>query len=121
MFTNCFFFFYVNESKAMNYLKIPSTFLMDSQVALVVKNLPANLGDIRKAGWTPPSRRSSGGWHGNPLQYPCLENPIVREAWWATVHRVAELNRTEVTWHAGTYIFTLYIGVTTCVPMADSY
>ena len=54
-----FFFFYVNESKVMNYLKIPSTFLMGSQVALVVKNLPDNSGDIRNAGWIPWWRRSA--------------------------------------------------------------
>ena len=42
------------------------------------------------------SGRSPGGGHGNPLQYSCLENPIDREAWWATVHGVTELNTTEV-------------------------
>ena len=34
--------------------------------------------------------RSPGGGHGNPLQYPCLENPMGRGAWWAAVHRVAQ-------------------------------
>ena len=34
--------------------------------------------------------RSLGGGHGNPLQYSCLENPMGREAWWATVHKVAK-------------------------------
>ena len=46
-----------------------------SQVALVVKNLPANAGDIRDAGSIPGSRRSPEGGHGDPLQYSCLENP----------------------------------------------
>ena len=46
-----------------------------SQVALVVKNLPANAGHIRNAGSIPGSGRSPGGGHGNPLQYSCLENP----------------------------------------------
>ena len=46
-----------------------------SQVALVVKNLPANAGDVRDTGSTHGSGRSSGGEHGNPLQYSCLENP----------------------------------------------
>ena len=48
---------------------------MASQVALVVKNLPANAGDIRDAGSTPGLGRSPGEGHGNPLQYSCLENP----------------------------------------------
>ena len=60
-----------------------------SQVVLVVKNLPANAGDIREAGLIPVLGRSPGGDHGNPLQYSCLENSMVRGAWWATVHRVA--------------------------------
>ena len=51
----------------------------------VVKNLPANAGD---AGLIPESRRSPGEGNGKQLQYSCLENPIDREAWWATVHRV---------------------------------
>ena len=46
-----------------------------SQVALVVKNLPANAGDLRDGGLIPGSGRSPGGGRGNPLQYSCLENP----------------------------------------------
>ena len=61
-----------------------------SQVALVVKNPPANAGDIRDVGSVPGSGRSPGGGHGNPLQCSCLENPMHRGAWWAAVHRVAE-------------------------------
>ena len=59
-------------------------------MALVVKNLPANGGDMRDAGSTPGSGRSPGGEHGNPLQYSCLENPTDRGAWQAAVHTVAE-------------------------------
>ena len=59
-----------------------------SQVALLVKKLPANGGDIRDAALIPGSGRSPGERHGNPLQYSCLENPMDRGAWWATVHRV---------------------------------
>ena len=59
-----------------------------SQVALVVKNLPANAGDIRDVGSISGSGRSPGGGHGNPLQYSCLENPMDRGAWRAIVHRV---------------------------------
>ena len=61
-----------------------------SQVALAVKNPPANAGDIRDAGSIPGSRRSPGGGHDNLLQYSCLENPMGRRAWWAGVHRVAK-------------------------------
>ena len=59
-----------------------------SQVVLVVKNLPANAGDIRDTGSIPASGRFPGGRHGNPLQYYCLENPMDRGAWRATVHWV---------------------------------
>ena len=59
-------------------------------VALMVKNPPANAGDVRDMGSNPGSGRSSGGGHGNPLQYSYLENPTDRGAWQATVHVVAE-------------------------------
>jgi len=52
-----------------------------SQVVPVVKNQPANAGDIRDVGLIPGLGRSSGGEHGNPLQYSCLENPTDRGAW----------------------------------------
>ena len=52
----------------------------------VVKNLPANAGD---AGLISRLGRSSGGKNGNPLQYSYVENPMDREAWRATVRRVA--------------------------------
>ena len=55
----------------------------------VVKNLPANVEDVRDVGSIPGSRRCPGGRHSNPLQYACLENPMDRGAWWATVHGVA--------------------------------
>ena len=51
----------------------------------MVKNLPANAGDIRDAGSTSGSGRSPGVGNGNPLQYSCLENPIDKGAWQATV------------------------------------
>ena len=60
-----------------------------SQLALV-KNLPANAGDIRDMGSIPGSQRCPGGGHGNPLQRSCLENPIDRGAWLAIVNRVAK-------------------------------
>ena len=66
-----------------------------SLVALVVKNPPASAGDIREVGSIPALGRSPGGGQGNPLQYSCLENPMDRGAWWATVHRVAK-NQTQL-------------------------
>ena len=61
-----------------------------SQVAVVIKNPPASAGDIRDVGSIPGLGRTPKGGHGNPLQYPCLENPMDRGAWRATVHRVAK-------------------------------
>ena len=68
-----------------------------SQVALVVKNPPANARDVRDAGLIPRLGRSSipglvrspGGGHSNPFQYFCLENAMDRGDWQAMVHRVA--------------------------------
>ena len=64
-------------------------------VALVLKNLPASVGDIRDGCSIPWLERSSGEGHGNPIKYSCLENPMDRGAWWATVHEVAESDMTE--------------------------
>ena len=61
-----------------------------SQVALMVKNPPANAGEVRDAGSIPGSGRYSGGGHGKPPQYSCLENPMDREAWLVIVHRVSK-------------------------------
>ena len=61
-----------------------------SQVALLVRNLPANAGDVKDAGSIPGLERSSAGGHGNTLQYSCLENLMDRGAWWATGHGVAK-------------------------------
>ena len=59
-------------------------------MALVVKNLPANAGGVRDSGLIPGLGGSPRGRHGNPLQYSCLEDPMDREAWRATAHRVAK-------------------------------
>ena len=61
-----------------------------SQVAQVVKNSLANTGDLRDLGSILGLGRSPGGGHGNPLQYSCLENPMDRGAWRATVHGVTK-------------------------------
>ena len=67
---------------------------MASQVVLEVKNPPTN---ARDAGSIPESGKFPGVGNGTPLQYSCLENPMDRGAWWATVHRVEESGMTEVT------------------------
>ena len=59
-------------------------------MVLVVKNAPANAGDIRDMGLIPGSGRSPGEGLGNLLQYSCLEKPTDRGAWLATVHVVAK-------------------------------
>ena len=66
---------------------------MDPQVAQTVNSPPCNSGDL---GSIPGWGRSPGGGHGKPLQYPCLENPMDKGAWWATFHGVAkELDSTQ--------------------------
>ena len=86
-----------------------------SQVALVVKNPPVNSGDIRDAGLIPGSGRSPGGRHDNPLQYSCLENPMDRGAWQATVHRVtkSQTQLKRLSSHTHTLLVHLWNG--TCV------
>ena len=66
---------------------------MGFPVAQTVKNLPANAGDL---GSIPGLGRSHRGAHGNLLQYSCLENPMDREAGWATVHGVAKTVRQDL-------------------------
>ena len=63
---------------------------MASQLALVVKNPPAKAGDVKDTGLISGLGRSPGEGKDNPLQYSCLENPMDRDAWQATVHRVAK-------------------------------
>ena len=82
----------------MHWRSLPFSILYwASQVALAIKNPPANAGDIRNTGLIPGSRRSLGGRHGNPCQYSCLENSMDRGAWRATVHRVA-WSQTQLKW-----------------------
>ena len=63
----------------------------------MIKNLPANVGDV---GSIPGSGRSPGGGHGNPSQYSCLENPMDRGACRATVHGVTT-SQTQLSMHTG--------------------
>ena len=66
-----------------------NTFLINTtQGSLVIKNLPASAVDMRDTGSIPGSGRSPGEGNDNPLQHSCLENPMDRGAWWATVHGV---------------------------------
>ena len=59
-------------------------------MVLVVKNLPANAGDVKDVGSIPGSGISLGEEHVNQLQYSCLENSMDRGAWWAMVHCIAK-------------------------------
>ena len=68
-----------------------------SQLVLVVKNPPANAGDIGVVGLIPGLGRFPGGGNGNPLQYSCLENAMDRGARQATAHGATELDTTEAT------------------------
>ena len=77
-------------------LGVPSTGA--SQVALVAKNLPASAGDTRDLGSIPGSGRSPQEGKGSLLQYSCLEVPMDRGVWWATVRGVSQ-SWTDVTKH----------------------
>ena len=73
-----------------------------------VKNPPANAGEPRGAGSVSGLGRSPGGKHNNPWQYSCLENPMDRESWQTTVHRVTK-SRTQLKWlstHTCTFSWT---------------
>ena len=73
----------------------------------MVRSLLANAGDIRDMGLIPGSGRSSGGRHGNPLQYSYLENPVDRGAWRATVHGISK-GQTRLKGLSCAQIFVLY-------------
>ena len=66
----------------------PLASVMGFPGGLVVKESSCNAGALKDAGSIPGWGRSPGGGHGNPLQHSCLENPVDRGAWWATVHGV---------------------------------
>ena len=86
------------ESELLYYFRIlrfsataqNSYFEFLSAVFQQLKNPPASAGDIGTASSIRMSGRSSGGGHGTPLRYSCLENPMDRGAWWATVHSAAQ-------------------------------
>ena len=64
-----------------------------SQVALAVKNPPANAEDTRDVGLIPRWGRSPGEGNGSTIQHSCLENSVGRGAWWAVVRRTARVRR----------------------------
>ena len=66
-------------------------------MAGLVKNPPASVGNAGDMGLIPGLGRSPGGGHGNPLQYPCLGNPMDRGAWWAAVLGVTKAGHDLVT------------------------
>ena len=74
------------------------------------KESACDAGDIKDVGSIPELGRSPGGGHGNPLQYSCLESPMDREAWQATVHRVSnsqtQLKQLSTRVHAHTHTHT---------------
>ena len=88
----CIIWFHSHEiSTTGRFTEIGSNLVTEeTQVALVVKSLPANAGDVRDVGSISGLGRSRGGGHGNPLLYSCLENSMERGSWKATVHRVSK-------------------------------
>ena len=87
-------------------------------MVLLVKNPLVNSGDEKDTGSIFGSGRSPGEGHGNPLQNSCLEDPMDRGAWWATVHRVAKswtrLKRLHTHTHKHTHTHTHTLWVELC-------
>ena len=91
---------YISQETLINWH--PSNY-MASQVVLVVKNPPANVGDARDADSIPGLGKSPGVGSGNPLQYSCLQNSMDREAWQATAHGVAKSQTRLSNWALSNY------------------
>ena len=81
-----------SERQVRPELRTTALSIWASQVVLVLKNPPANAGDL---GSIPGWGRPPGIGNGIPLQYSCLENPMDRGSWWATVHRTT---KSELKW-----------------------
>ena len=94
--------------------------IFETQAVLMVKNPPANAGDIRDADLILGSGRSLGGRHGNPLQYSCLENPIDSGAW-GIVHSITK-SLTWLKW-LSTHMFNLINTLSTrlTIPILCTY
>ena len=122
----CYFPFHVQWELSMFPLFLPILsfgwynlrfyiqFIWVSHMALVVKNPPANAGDITDVGLIPGLGRSLGGGHGNPLRYSCLENPMDRGGWQATVHWVSK-SQTRLKWLSKYSTHTVYIVTESCL------
>ena len=82
-------------------------------MVLIIKNPPANSGDIRDPGSMSLSGRSPGGGYGNPLQNSCLENLMDRGASWATVHRITKSQTLlkQLNTHVKNVIGKCYLGI----------
>ena len=76
-----YYCYLIHSPQGKHLLSISSPSWGVSQVVPVVKNPPANARDIRDVSLIPGSGRSPGGGHGDPFQYSCLENPMVRGVW----------------------------------------
>ena len=72
------------------YLHVSNCPSLASHEALVVKNSPSNVEDVRDTSSVPGWGRSPGEGHGNPLQYSCLKHSMDRGSWWTVVHRVSK-------------------------------
>ena len=90
-----------------------SVFIKIKCISIYIRGFPGgsvgkesafSAGDARDTGLTPGSGRSPGGGHDNSLQYSCLKNPMVRGAWWATVHKVTK-SQTRMSTQASIYIY----------------
>ena len=86
-----------------------------SQMELVVKNVPASAEDVREVGSVSGLGRSPRGWHGNPLQYSCLENPVDRGAWQAAVPGLQRV-RQDGRMHASLFVLLGKVSLTDLPP-----
>ena len=87
------------------YMELPSYHLLPTTICASGKESASQCRSHLRGGCSvPESGRSPGGGHSNPLQYCCLENPMKREAWWATVHGVTK-SQTQLS------VWTLKLGV----------
>ena len=98
--------------RTVRFLFCGKTLHVGFQVVLVIKNPPANAGDIKDAGSIPGKGRAPGRGHSNPLQYSCLKNSMDGGMWRATVHRVAksqtQLKQISMAWHKPLHVLGIH-------------